>query len=66
MNPPVLPGEEASPAEISYDHGQQILMETGGEKNHQRCPTLEGEEQRDKGAGTGAGVAATQRGDPPC
>lgn len=25
----VLPGEEASPAKISYDHRQEVLMERG-------------------------------------
>lgn len=49
MNPPVLPGEEASPAEISYDHGQQILMETGGEKITKDVPPWRGRNSGTRG-----------------
>lgn len=47
MNPLVLPGEEAGPAEISNHHGQEVLVGRG--KKQRTTHTVKEEGQRDKG-----------------
>lgn len=47
MNPLVLPGEEARPAEISHHHGQEVLVERG--KKQKTTYTVKEEGQREEG-----------------
>lgn len=59
MDPPELPGEEAGPAEVGDDHGQEVLQ---GERRMIRERHIW--KTRDVGTGTGGGTISSRRRDP--